>query len=70
MEAISHLNPDQATADLNAAADYARKLLSSNASSSLPDSAGGGAQSFRFATNRGDLSAALSSMARRRIKTR
>ena len=30
MEAVSHLNPDQVTADLNAAADYALKLPASN----------------------------------------
>src|SRR5258706_12405789 len=31
MEAISHLNPDQVTGDLNAAADYALKNSASNA---------------------------------------
>src|ERR1700730_12981958 len=30
MEAVSHLNPDQVTADLNAAADYGLKLPASN----------------------------------------
>src|SRR6202795_719739 len=30
MEAVSHLNPDQVTADLNAAADYALKVPASN----------------------------------------
>src|SRR5207249_11960275 len=30
MEAVSHLNPDQVTADLNAAADYALKFPASN----------------------------------------
>src|SRR2546427_5801721 len=30
MEAVSHLNPDQVTADLNAAADYAIKIPASN----------------------------------------
>src|ERR1700758_3335278 len=29
-EAVSHLDPDQVTADLNAAADYARKIPASN----------------------------------------
>ena len=29
-EAVSHLNPDQVTADLNAAADYGKKLPASN----------------------------------------
>src|SRR5712692_5737558 len=30
IEAVSHLNPDQVTSDLNAAADYALKLPASN----------------------------------------
>src|SRR6266849_4619722 len=30
MEAVSHLNPDQVTADLNAAANYALKIPASN----------------------------------------
>src|SRR6267378_1665741 len=30
MEAVSHLNPDQVTADLNAAADYALKIPASS----------------------------------------
>src|SRR5215470_14294102 len=30
MEAVSHLNPEQVTADLNAAADYALKIPASN----------------------------------------
>jgi len=59
MEAVSHLNPDQVTADLNAAADYALKLPAASASSSLVDFAWGGSQTFRFATNRGDLAAAF-----------
>src|SRR5467141_1217874 len=59
MEAISHLNPDQATADLNAAADYALKISSSNGKLFVAGFCWGGAQSFRFATNRGDLSAAF-----------
>src|SRR6266853_3272287 len=59
MEAISHLNPDQVTADLNAAADYAKKLLASNGKLFVAGYCWGGAQSFRFATNRGDLAAAF-----------
>src|SRR6202163_1171634 len=59
MEAISHLNPDQVTADLNAAADYAKKLLASNGKLFVAGYCWGGAQSFRFATNPGDLSAAF-----------
>jgi len=40
MEAVSHLNPDQVTADLNAAADYALNFRPRVASSSLVDFAG------------------------------
>src|SRR5205823_12508248 len=35
MEAVSHLNPDQVTADLNAAADYGLKLRSEEHTSEL-----------------------------------
>jgi carboxymethylenebutenolidase len=59
MEAVSHLNPDQVTADLNAAADYARKLPAGNGKLFVVGFCWGGAQSFRFATNRGDLAAAF-----------
>lgn len=59
MEAVSKLNPDQVTADLNAAADYALKLPSANGRLYVTGFCWGGGQSFRFATNRGDLSAAF-----------
>lgn len=59
MEAVSKLNPDQVTADLNAAADYARKLPSTNGKLYVGGFCWGGGQSFRFATNRGDLAAAF-----------
>ncbi len=59
IEAIGHLNPDQITADLNAAADYGKKLPSSNGKLFVVGFCWGGGQSFRFATNRGDLSAAF-----------
>src|SRR6266851_2677788 len=59
MEAVSHLNPDQLTADLNAAADYALKLPAANGKLFVVGFCWGGAQSFRFATNRGDLAAAF-----------
>jgi carboxymethylenebutenolidase len=58
-EAVSKLNPDQVTADLNAAADYGLKLPASNGKIYVAGFCWGGAQSFRFATNRGDLSAAF-----------
>jgi carboxymethylenebutenolidase len=58
-EAVSHLNPDQVTADLNAAADYALKIPASNGKLFVGGFCWGGSQTFRFATNRGDLSAAF-----------
>src|SRR6202041_1242254 len=58
-EAVSKLNPDQVTADLNAAADYANKLPASNGKLYVAGFCWGGGQSFRFATNRVDLSAAF-----------
>ena len=59
MEAVSHLNPDQVTADLNAAADYALKFPASNGKLFVGGYCWGGSQTFRFATNRGDLGAAF-----------
>src|SRR5437879_12236039 len=59
MEAVSHLNPDQVSADLNAAADYALKLPASNGKLFVGGFCWGGSQTFRFATNRGDLAAAF-----------
>src|ERR1700692_3096561 len=58
-EAVSHLNPDQVTADLNAAADYALKLPPANGKLFVGGFCWGGGQTFRFATNRADLSAAF-----------
>jgi len=58
-EAVSHLNPDQVTADLNAAADYALKLPSTNGKLFVAGFCWGGGQTFRFATNRADLSGAF-----------
>jgi carboxymethylenebutenolidase len=58
-EAVSKLNPDQVTADLNAAADYGLKLPAANGKLFVGGFCWGGGQTFRFATNRGDLSAAF-----------
>jgi carboxymethylenebutenolidase len=58
-EAVSKLNPDQVNADLNAAADYALKLPAANGKLYVTGFCWGGGQSFRFATNRADLSAAF-----------
>ncbi len=59
MEAISHLNPDQITADLNAVADYGLKLPAANGKLFVAGFCWGGRQSFRFATNRADLKGAF-----------
>jgi carboxymethylenebutenolidase len=59
VEAVSKLPPDQVTADLNAVADYAKKIPSWNGKLYVVGFCWGGGQSFRFATNRGDLSAAF-----------
>lgn len=59
VEAVGHLNPDQVTADLNAAADYARKLPASSGKLYVAGFCWGGGQTFRFATNRPDLAAAF-----------
>src|SRR6202451_4429768 len=58
-EAVSKLNPDQVTADLNAAADYGLKLPAANGKLYVVGFCWGGGQSFRFATNPADLFAAF-----------
>ena len=58
-EAIGKLDPDQITADLNAVADYGKKLPAANGKLFVTGYCWGGGQSFRFATNRADLSAAF-----------
>lgn len=58
-EAVSKLDPDTVTADLNAAADYVKKLPASNGKLAVVGFCWGGGQSFRFATNRKDLNAAF-----------
>lgn len=59
MEAVSHLTPEQVTADLTAVADYGKKLAASTGKLFVVGFCWGGSQSFRFATNRPDLSAAF-----------
>jgi len=59
MEAVSHLDPNQVTRDLTAAADYAKKIPASNGKLFVVGFCWGGGQSFRFATNRPDLQAAF-----------
>ncbi len=58
-EAVSHLDPAQVTADLNAAADYALKLPAASKKLFVAGFCWGGGQSFRFATSRADLAAAF-----------
>ncbi len=57
--AISKLPPDQITADLNAVADYALKLPSASGKLFVGGFCWGGGQTFRFATNRADLTGAF-----------
>ena len=58
-EAISKLDPAQISADLNAVADYGLKVPATNGKLYVVGFCWGGGQSFRFATNRSDLSAAF-----------
>jgi carboxymethylenebutenolidase len=57
-EANSKLPPDQVTADLNAVADWAKKLPSTNGTLAVAGFCWGGGQAFRFPTTRKDLKAA------------
>lgn len=58
-KAVSGLNPDQVLADLDAAADYGKKLPSANGKVYVTGFCWGGGKSFAFATHRHDLSAAF-----------
>jgi carboxymethylenebutenolidase len=58
-EAFASLPPDQITADLNAVADYVTKLPAASGKLAVAGFCWGGAQTFRFATNRANLGAAL-----------
>lgn len=58
-EANSKLDADQVTADLNAVADYAKKIPAANGKIAVGGFCWGGTQTFRFATNRKDLRAAF-----------
>jgi carboxymethylenebutenolidase len=59
MEAVSHLDPAQVTADLNAVADFALKIPAANGKLFVGGFCWGGGQTFRFATNRSDLAGAF-----------
>lgn len=56
---VSALLPDQVTADLNAAADYAVKLPVGNGKLAVVGFCWGGAQAFRYAANNPGLKAAF-----------
>ncbi len=58
-EGISKLPPDQVTADLNAVADYVAKLPASTGKVAVGGFCWGGAQTFRFATNRSGIAGAF-----------
>src|ERR1039458_5756992 len=59
IRAVSSLDPNTITADLNATADYALKFPSANGKLAVIGFCWGGGQSFRFATTRHNLSAAF-----------
>ena len=56
-KAISSLKPEQITADLNAAVDYAAKLPACNGKVAVCGFCWGGTQTFRFATNNKNIKA-------------
>jgi carboxymethylenebutenolidase len=58
-KAISSLPPDQVTADLNAVADYVKKLPAANGKVVVGGFCWGGTQTFRYATNNKDLKGAF-----------
>jgi carboxymethylenebutenolidase len=58
-QAFSRLDPDTATAHLNAAADYVAKLPAATGKVAVAGFCWGGSQTFRFATNRKALAAAF-----------
>jgi carboxymethylenebutenolidase len=58
-KAIMSLPADQITSDLNAVADYVKKLPSCNGKLAVAGFCWGGGQSFRYATNNKELKAAF-----------
>jgi len=59
MQAIGHLSPGEIAADPNAVADYGLKLPAASRMLFVAGFCWGGGQTFRFATNRPHLAAAL-----------
>jgi carboxymethylenebutenolidase len=59
VKAVSGLDPNDVLADLDAAADYGKKLPAANGKIAVAGFCWGGSKSFAFATHRKDLSAAF-----------
>ena len=59
VKAVSGLDPDGVLADLDAAADYGKKLPAANGKLAVAGFCWGGSKSFAFATHRKDLAAAF-----------
>jgi carboxymethylenebutenolidase len=59
VKAVSGLDPEGVMADLDAAADYGKKLPAGNGKIAVTGFCWGGGKSFAFATHRKDLSAAF-----------
>ncbi len=59
VKAVSALDPDGVLADLDAAADYGKKLPAANGKLAVAGFCWGGSKSFAYATHRKDLSAAF-----------
>ncbi len=59
VKAVSGLDPDGVMADLDAAADYGKKLPAANGKIAVAGFCWGGSKSFAFAAHRKDLSAAF-----------
>lgn len=59
VKAVSALDPNGVTADLDAAADYAKSIPAANGKIATVGFCWGGGKSFAFATHRKDLSAAF-----------
>jgi len=59
IKAVSALDPSAVNADLDAAADYGKKLPAANGKLFVAGFCNGGMQAFAFATHRKDLSAAF-----------
>ena len=57
--AIAKLPPDQVTADLNAVCDFGKKDPAASGKVAVGGFCWGGAQTFRFATNRAEIAAAF-----------